>query len=449
MPQHCWATDRLITLRSVKLLADTTPLRYPDFRRLWTSNIVTVIGSQLAVVAVPQQIFEITGSSGYVGLAGLFGLVPLIVFGLWGGALADVMDRRKLMLITNCGTGVTAVAFWAQAAVGLDNVWIVLGLFAVQQALFAVNQPTRSAAIPRLLPTEHLAAASALSMTVQQTGAIAGPVLAGVLIPVVGLSTLYLIDAIALLATIWAVWRLPAIPPTGTARKAGFRTVLDGFAYLATQRILLASFVVDVIAMVFGMPRALYPQIAHETFGDPAGGGVALGLLFASISVGAVLGGVFSGWISHVRRQGLAVVVCIALWGVAMVGFGVAVGWTGHGLGLGPGLWIALACSAFGGAVDMVSAALRIAMLQAVTTDEMRGRLQGVFIVIVAGGPRIGDVAHGFAAASLGTAVAAAGGGVLVVIGVSLAALVFPAFMRYRVARSRSVPVSDSATNLT
>ncbi|WP_433728212.1 MFS transporter [Nocardia sp. CA-129566] len=427
----------------MKLLADTTPLRYPDFRRLWTSNIVTVIGSQLSVVAVPQQIFQITGSSGYVGLAGLFGLIPLIVFGLWGGALADVMDRRKLMLITNCGTGATALAFWAQAAAGLDNVWIVLGLFAAQQALFAVNQPTRSAAIPRLLPIEHLAAASALSMTVQQIGAIAGPVLAGVLIPVVGLSTLYLIDAVALLATVWAVWKLPAIAPTGTARKAGFRTVLDGFAYLATQRILLASFIVDVIAMVFGMPRALFPQIARETFGDPATGGVALGLLFASMSVGAVLGGVFSGWIAHVRRQGLAVVVCIALWGLAMVGFGLAVGLTGHGLGIGPGLWIALACSAFGGAVDMVSAALRVAMLQAVTTDEMRGRLQGVFIVIVAGGPRIGDVAHGFAAASLGTAVAAAGGGALVVIGVVLAALAFPAFVRYRIARSTSVPVSS------
>ncbi|WP_330252073.1 MFS transporter [Nocardia sp. NBC_00565] len=430
----------------MKLLADTTPLRYPDYRRLWTSNIVTVIGSQLAVVAVPQQIFQITGSSGYVGLAGLFGVVPLIVFGLWGGALADVMDRRKLMLITNCGTGATALAFWAQAAAGLDNVWIVLGLFAAQQALFAVNQPTRSAAIPRLLPAEHLAAASALSMTVQQIGAIAGPVLAGVLIPIIGLSTLYLIDAIALLATIWAVWKLPPIAPTGAARKAGFRAVLDGFTYLATQRILLASFVVDVIAMVFGMPRALFPQIAHETFGDPATGGVALGLLFASMSVGAVLGGVFSGWISHVRRQGLAVVVCIALWGLAMVGFGLAVGFTGHGLGLGPGLWIALACSAFGGAVDMVSAALRVAMLQTVATDEMRGRLQGVFIVIVAGGPRIGDVAHGFAAAGLGTAVAAAGGGVLVVVGVVLAALVFPAFVRYRVGRSHSVPVSGNLT---
>ncbi|MFQ6324779.1 MFS transporter [Nocardia sp. CWNU-33] len=425
----------------MKLLADTTPLRYPDYRRLWSTNVVTVIGAQLAVVAVPQQIYQITGSSGYVGLAGLFGLVPLIVFGLWGGALADVMDRRKLLLITNAGTGVTALAFWGQAAAGLDNVWVVLGLFAMQQAFFAVNQPTRSATIPRLLPPEQLAAANSLSMTVQQVGAIAGPVLAGALIPVVGLPTLYLIDAVALLATVWAVWKLPAFPPTGTATKAGFRTVLDGFAYLATQRILLASFAVDVIAMVFGMPRALFPQIAQETFGDPATGGVALGLLFASMSVGAVLGGVFSGWIPRIRRQGLAVVICIALWGLAMIGFGSAVGFTGHGLGLGLGLWIALGCSAFGGAVDMISAALRVTMLQTVATDEMRGRLQGVFIVIVAGGPRIGDVAHGFAAAGLGTAVAAAGGGVLVVVGVVLAALAFPAFVRFSVRRSHSEPV--------
>ncbi|MCP2279961.1 Predicted arabinose efflux permease, MFS family [Nocardia amikacinitolerans] len=422
----------------MKLLADTTPLRNPDFRRLWTTNIVTVVGAQLSVVAVPQQIFQITGSSGYVGLAGLFGLIPLIVFGLWGGALADVMDRRKLMVITTAGTGLTAVLFWAQAAAGLDNVWVVLILFALQQAFFAVNQPTRGAAIARILPPEQLAAASSLSMTVQQVGAIAGPVLAGALIPLIGLSTLYLVDAIALLVTLWAVWRLPAFPPTGDARRAGFRTVLDGFAYLATQRILLASFLVDVIAMVFGMPRALFPQIAHETFGDPASGGVALGLLFAAMSAGAVLGGVFSGWIPRIRRQGLAVVVCIALWGIAMVGFGLAVGLAGHLFGLGVWLWIAVAFLAFGGAVDMVSAALRTTMLLTVATDEMRGRLQGVFIVVVAGGPRIGDVAHGFAAASLGTAVAAAGGGVLVVIGVLLAALAFPAFVRYRVARAHT-----------
>ncbi|MBF6211709.1 MFS transporter [Nocardia puris] len=425
----------------MKLLADTTPLRYPDFRRLWTTNIVTVIGAQLAVVAVPTQIFQITGSSGYVGLSGLFGLVPLVVFGLWGGALADAMDRRVLLIITTAGTALTAVLFWAQAAAGLDNVWLVLTLFAVQQAFFAVNQPTRSAAISRLLPPEQLAAASSLSMTVQQVGAIAGPVLAGALIPVIGLSTLYLVDAVALTVTLWAVWRLPAMPPAGATRSAGLRAVFDGFSYLATQPVLLASFVVDVIAMVFGMPRALFPQIAHETFADPATGGVALGLLFAAMSAGAVLGGVFSGWIPRIRRQGLAVLICIALWGVAMVGFGVAVGLAGQWFGLGVWLWIALGFLAFGGAVDMVSAALRTAMLLTVATDEMRGRLQGVFIVVVAGGPRIGDVAHGFAAASLGTAVASAGGGVLVVVGVMLAAVAFPAFVRYKVARTHPAPL--------
>lgn len=420
-----------------RLLADTTPLRNPDFRRLWTSNIVTVIGGQLSIVAVPQQVFEITRSSGYVGLTGAFALVPLIVFGLWGGALADVLDRRKLLLLTSAGLGLTSLAFWAQAAAGLDNVWLVLGLLAVQQSCFAVNQPTRNAVLPRLLPGEQLAAANSLSMTVAQFGAIAGPVLAGVLIPLTGLATLYLLDAIALLATLWAVWRLPALPPTGETRRPGLRAVLDGFGYLAGQRILLASFLVDIIAMVFGMPRALFPQIAHETFGDPASGGPALGLLFAAMSVGAVLGGVFSGWVSRVRRQGLAVVVCVVAWGLAMVGFGVAVGLADGGTG-SVLFWIALACLAFGGGVDMISAAYRQAMLQEVATDEMRGRLQGVFLVVVAGGPRIGDVAHGAAAAAVGTAATAAGGGVLVVLGVVLAVAAVPAFVRYRVAHVRN-----------
>ncbi|GGK58455.1 MFS transporter [Nocardia camponoti] len=426
----------------MKLLADTTPLRYPDYRRLWITNIVTVIGAQLSVVAVPQQIYEITQSSAYVGLAGVFGLVPLVIFGLWGGALADALDRRWLLVVTTAGTGITAVAFWIQAALGVNNVWLVLGLFAVQQAFFAVNQPTRSAAIARLIPPEQIAAASSLAMTVQNVGMIAGPVLAGMLIPVIGLPMLYLIDSIALLATLWAVWRLPALPPTGEKRGAGLRSVIDGFRYLTGQRVLLASFVVDIIAMVFGMPRALFPQIAHDTFGDPAGGGFALGLLFAAISAGAVLGGVFSGWVPRIRRQGLAVIVCIVLWGLAMVGFGLAVGFAGHVFGLGVWLWIAVGFLAFGGAVDMVSSAFRTSMLLTVSTDEMRGRLQGVFIVVVAGGPRVGDVAHGFAAASLGTAVAAAGGGVLVVIGVVIAALAFPAFVRYRMTtRAQSEPV--------
>ena len=413
-------------------LADTRPLREPHFRRLWIANIVTVIGAQLSIVAVPQQVFEITRSSAYVGLTGVFALVPLIVFGLWGGALADALDRRKLLMLTTTGLIVTAVLFWLQAAAGNQNVWLVMILLAVQQAFFAINQPTRQAILPKLVPSDQLASAAALNMTVMQFGAIVGPVSAGILIPVLGLETLYLLDSIALLATLYAVFRLPPQPVTGTRPSMGLRSVIEGFAYLATRRILLASFLVDIIAMVFGMPRALFPQIATESFGDPISGGTALGMLFAAMSVGAVLGGVFSGWIPRVRRQGLAVLVCVALWGLAMVAFGIFVA-AASPSGSALWLWLALAALAFGGAVDMISAAFRQAILLDSATDEMRGRLQGVFIVVVAGGPRIGDVAHGVAAASVGTAVAASGGGVLVVIGVVICAVAFPAFLRYTV----------------
>lgn len=417
-----------------RILADTTPLRDEHYRRLWVTGIVTVVGAQLSLVAVPQQIFEITRSSAYVGLAGLFALVPLILFGVYGGALADVLDRRKLLIATNVGLVATAVLFWVQAALGMRNVWLVLVLLAVQQAFFAVNSPTRGAIIPRLLPPGQLAAANSLNMTVFSIGAIAGPLLAGMLIPVVGLPTLYLLDAVALLATLWASVKLPPVPPLGEARKAGLRSVLEGFAYLATQRILLASFVVDIVAMVFGMPRALFPQIANETFGDPVTGGIVLGLLFAALSAGATLGGVFSGWLPRVERQGLAVLWCIAAWGVAMTGFGVSVYLAAEGARSG-WLWLALGFLAVGGAADMFSAALRQTMLQAVATDEMRGRLQGVFITVVAGGPRLGDALHGVTAAAFGTAVAAAGGGLLVVVGMVVAVFAFPAFVRYRVRR--------------
>ncbi|MGU3432216.1 MFS transporter [Actinomycetes bacterium M1A6_2h] len=419
---------------SPRILADTTPLQNRDYRRLWVTGIVTVIGAQLSIVAVPQQLFAITGSSAYVGLAGVFALVPLIVFGLWGGALADVMDRRTLLMISSAGIGSTSALLFVQAFLGLNNVWIVLVLLGVQQAFFAINQPTRNAIIPRLLPPEQLPAANSLNMTVFNFGAIAGPLLAGVLIKPFGLPTLYLIDTVFLTVTLWAVYRLPKIPPTGESRRAGLREVLAGFAYLTTQKVLLASFVVDIIAMVFGMPRALFPQIAHETFGDPIEGGFVLGLLFAALSAGAILGGVFSGWLPRVRRQGVAVIVCIVVWGVAMIGFGVSVGVAVVG-GVAWALYVALAFLALGGGADMISAAFRSSMLQSVATDEMRGRLQGVFVVVVAGGPRIGDVLHGFTAVYVGTAVAAAGGGVLVVIGVVVAALAIPAFVKYRVPR--------------
>ena len=426
----------MASIRAV--LADTRPLQNPHFRRLWLANIVTVIGAQLTIVAVPAQIYAETGSSAYVGLTGVFGLVPLIVFGLWGGALADAMDRRTLLVVTTLGIIATSVLFWAQAAFGLGTVWTLLGLFSVQQAFFAINQPTRSAVLPKLLPFDQLPAGNSLNMTVMQAGGIAGPLVAGALIPVFGLAWLYLIDSFCLLATLWAVIRLPRLPVEGPGRATpGLRSVVDGLAYLRTQPVLLMSFVVDVIAMVFGMPRALFPQIAHESFGGPVEGGFAFAILFAAIPAGAVLGGVFSGWVSRVQRQGLAVVAAILVWGLAMTGFGVAVG-----LSTGPAtplLALAAGMLALGGAADMISAAFRTSMLQTAATDAMRGRLQGVFIVVVAGGPRVADVAHGAAAASVGTAVASAGGGLVVVVGTVAAALAVPAFVRYRLVDGRPI----------
>lgn len=418
------------------LLADTAPLRSAHFRRLWTANIVTVIGAQLTVVAVPAQIYSVTGSSAYVGLAGLFGLVPLVVFGLWGGAVADVVDRRILLIITTVGLITCSALFWAQAAIGLDSVWVILALFAVQQAFFAVNQPTKSAILPKIVPIADLPAANSLNMTVMQAGSIVGPVVGGALIPQLGYSTLYLVDTIFLFATLWAVIALPSLTPErdeSSPRVAGLRSVIDGFVYLRGHKVLLMSFVVDLIAMVFGMPRALFPQMAHENFGGPDGGGLAFALLFAAIGAGAVVGGVFSGWVSRVRRQGLAVIVCIVVWGSAIAGTGVAVAFAG-GSAL-PVLPIVIALLMVGGAADMASAAFRQSMLQSAATDDVRGRLQGVFTVVVAGGPRIADVAHGGVAAVAGVAVTTAGGGFLVVVLTVVAALAVPAFVRYRVTR--------------
>jgi MFS family permease len=416
------------------LFADTTPLRTPDFRRLWLSGIVTVIGANLTIFAVPVQLYALTRSSAYVGLAGIFAVVPLVVFGLWGGALADAMDRRVLLIIASVGLGVASVLLWLQAALGLNNVWVVLCLLSVQQAFFAVNSPTRSAAIPRMLPNEQLPAANSLNMTVMQFGAIVGPLLAGVLLHFVDLSTLYAIDAATCVAPIWATFQLARMPPTGSAdgaSKWGFGAVLDGFRYLSGNRVVLMSFVVDLIAMVLGMPRALFPEMAHESFGGPVEGGTTMAYLAAAMSVGAVAGGVFSGWLPRIQRQGFTVVVAIVGWGLAMVGFGLASGLAaGHA---GVFLWIALAFLAVGGAADMVSSAFRSTILQQAASDELRGRLQGVFTVVVVGGPRLADAVHGAAAAAVGTTVAAAGGGALVVVGVVIATLLVPAFVRYRV----------------
>ncbi|WP_326671780.1 MFS transporter [Streptomyces canus] len=402
---------------------DTRPLRIPAYRRLWSSTIVTAVGSQLTAVAVPKQIYDITGSSAWVGAASMAGLLPLIVFALWGGAVADSMDRRKLLLITNTGIAVTSVLFWLQAVSGLDSVAALMVLLAVQQAFWGLNAPARNASIARLVPEAQLPAANALGSTVMQTGQVVGPLLAGVLIPVIGLPELYLIDALALCVTVWAVYRLPSLPPlaAAAARRAGVREIAEGFRYISAHKVLLLSFLADIIAMVFGMPRALFPQLASETYA-PYGEGFALGLLFAAIPVGAMVGGLVSGTFSRARRHGWMVIGAVVAWGVAITGFG-----------LSDSLWLAVVFLAAAGVADMVSMVFRGAILLSAATDEMRGRMQGVFTVVVAGGPRLADVLHGTAGSAFGARPAVAGGGILVVTVMLTLAVAVPALRRYRV----------------
>ena len=401
-----------------RLGPDTRPLSIPAYRRLFLGQVTTVIGGVLAAVAVQQQIYDITGSSAWVGFASFVALVPLVVFGLLGGAIADTYDRRKLLMITSVGIAATSIGLWIAALVGSQSVWLVLTLLAVQQGFFAVNQPTRSAIIPRIVPIDMVPAANALSMTVFSIGVIVGPLLVGVLIPVVGLAWLYFIDALTLVAILYAVIKLPPIPPLGEHR--GRAKVLDGLSYLRVRPLLLMTFVVDIIAMVCGMPRALFPQMAQETFGGPVGGGIALGMLNAGLAIGSLIGGLTGGWIHRIHRQGIAIIAAILLWGVSMALFGTT-----------SVLWLAVLYLAIGGWSDLVSAVYRSTILQVTATDEMRGRIQGVFTVVVAGGPRLADLVHGLVADATSTAFAVTAGGIATIVLTLVAAALGRSLWRY------------------
>jgi hypothetical protein len=299
-------------------------------------------------------------------------------------------------------------------------------IFAVQTACLAINQPTRSAVLPRILPLDQLPAANTLWFTVQQLGAFAGPLVGGVALAFIDVGALYLVDTLCLTVSIWAAYRLPRLPVAADAEggvlhairtSAGLRSVVDGFRYAAMSKVLLVSFLADLVAMGFGMPRAVFPQAAVEVYG----GGPAYGLLSAAIAGGAALGGLLSGRLHGIARQGVAVTVAVCLWGV-----GVALS------GLTSILWLAVLLLAAAGAADLVSSVFRSTMLQTVATDEMRGRMQGVFVVVVAGGPRVADLWHGWAADAIGTGATTTIGGVAVVVGMIAVVLAFPAFWRYR-----------------
>jgi MFS family permease len=396
---------------------DTRPLRHPAYRRLFIGDSVSTFGFQFTAVAVPVQMYALTHSSLWVGYLGLAGLIPLIVFGLWGGAVSDAVDRRKLLLASSLLTWSSTLGLLVQTLLGVRRPELLLGLVGVQAAAFAISSPTRRAIIPRLLDKESLPAANTLGTTAFSAAAVAGPLCAGLLLVRWGVAAAYATDALAFTVVLWATLRLPSVPPQGEAerRLAGWREVRAGLSYLATSPVLVLSFAIDIAAMVLALPRALFPQMADERFG--AG---SIGWLYAAIAIGAVIAGLTSGWIGRVRRQGIALVIAVVAWGLA-----VAVA------GLAGSLWLAVAFLAVGGAADLVSAVYRQTILQTYAPDGYQGRMQGIFIAVVAGGPRLGDLRAGATATIAGPTASWVGGGVAAAIVALVLALAFPALLRY------------------
>jgi MFS family permease len=378
-----------------KLLADITPLREsPAFHRLWLGSTVSNLGSQLTLVAVSLEVYRLTQDSLYVGILSIFALVPLVLGGLLGGSIADAHDRRQVALLASSVLWLTTACLALQAWLHVGNVWLLYVLVAVQSGAQAINQPARSAIIPVLVRKELLPAANALSMISFGLAMTAGPLLAGVLVAWVGFGWTYTLDVVSFVFAFWALLRLPPMPPGKDARRAGVRSVVEGFHFLGTRPNLRMTFIIDLVAMIFAQPRALMPAIGALMIG---GGETTVGVLLASTAVGAFLAGLFSGPLGAIRRQGTAVVWSVMGWGASIAAFGLVVVLAGRSGAEGVTLWLlpAALCCALAGISDSVSAVFRTTILQAATPDHLRGRLQGVFIVVVAGGPRIGDMLAG------------------------------------------------------
>jgi len=410
--------------RWLRVVTDVRPLRHSaDFRRLWFGQTVAQLGQQMAAVTIAYQVYTLTRSSFAVGLVGLYALVPLVAFGLYGGALLDVMDRRRVALVASAGLWLMSLALLAQAVLDLRSVGVLYAVVAVQSGCFAVVNAARSAIIPKLLPPDLLPAANALTMASFNLGFTVGPLLGGVLIAWQGVGWAYAIDVVAFTASLYALVRLPPMhPDNATGRPPGLGAVVDGLRFLRRAPNLRMTFVLDLCAMVLAQPRAVFPALALTVY---VGGASTLGLLQAAPAIGSLVAFALSGWIGHVHRHGLAIVVAVVCYGLAVAAAGAAA------IGLPGLLWLGVTFLALSGSADMVSAAYRSTMLQAAAPDEMRGRLQGVFTVVVAGGPRLGDFLAGSLADLTTDTWAVALGGCACITGVVVACALQPRFLRY------------------
>ena len=377
---------------------------------MFSAQIVSSIGSQVTTVALMYQIYQITGSTFAVGLLGLAMVVPTVAFALVGGAIADAVDRRKLLIVIQLTMIVTTGSF-ALLALGSPPVGLLYAIAAVHAALYSIDGPTRSAVVPMLVDDKTLRSAVQLREVLTQSGRVFGPLIGGALIASVSLSAAYAVDALSFLFAMIVFVGLPPLVPT-TRRRFELSSITEGLRYVRASRALSGTFIADLIAMIAGMPRAVFPALAATTYAAAGPNGLIYGMLNAAPAFGALVGLlVLGGLTARVQREGMAVLIAIALWGAAIALFGLTP-WFIPGL-----IFLALA-----GAADMVSAVFRQTILLDVVPDELRGRTSSVHIMVVTGGPPIGDFEAGTAATLFGLRTSIVLGGSACMVGMALLA---------------------------
>jgi MFS family permease len=397
-----------------------TPLRTSrNFRLLFIGQFVSVLGSNLTVVAVAYQVYQRTNSSLWVGLVSFIQLPVLIVGSLWGGALGDRFDRRTLLIGATFLLGLLSLGLGLNALASHPYFALMVTLPALAAGLAGLSGPLRTAVIPTLVKPDELVAAYSLNQILMNTGTLLGPALAGVLLATVGLSWCYFSDAATFLALTTTTFFMASMKPVGEHGGVKMlRAIADGFGYVRSHAVVQAVYLVDLNAMVFGLPRALFPAMTlHVYHGSP----VILGLLYAAPGGGALIMAIFTGWMERVRRRGRLVVLVVIMWGVAMALFGLV-----------PILWVGLVCLGIAGAMDVISTVLRNTILQTSISDDYRSRLSAIQMAAVTGGPRLGDLESGTVANFTSTEFSIVSGGVLCVLGVIALVRWRPTFWKER-----------------
>ncbi len=397
-----------------RLFVDTAPLRRDrDYRWLWSGQVVSGIGNQITRIALPYQVYVLTGSTLAIAALTLVQLIPILIFALGAGSLADAVDRRRLLILTQLGLAACSGVLVVLAGSADVSLLALFAVAFVAAGLASVDQPARSSSIPRLVPLERLPSAIALNQLNFQMASIVGPAVGGLLIATVGLQGAYMFDLLSFGASLTALAVIAPIPPLGDAVRPGLAAIREGLRFTRQRRAILGSFVIDLNAMIFGMPTSLFPVLALDVYGTgPAG----FGLMAAAPAFGAFLGALLSGWVTRVHRTGRAIVWSVVAWGVAIAGFGLATF----------SFPLALVMLAAAGAADVLSAVFRSILVQSETPDALRGRVTSIHILVVTSGPRLGDIEAALVASLVGPQAAVVSGGVLCVLGVGAVARAFP-----------------------